>query len=155
MPSFTFKRSQAAMLTRPKTGRERRRAERKPMQSHAELYRCPSSSRATPLKVAVKDVSATGVGVVHDEPLPVGQKYVVKEPLISQQKSVLYTVVRAERMGADKYSIGLHASHLIDEGNGGFIHSGESASAGRVNGMAKLLLLAMLFGGLAAAWTLR
>src|SRR4051812_18086968 len=84
---------------RAKRGAERRRAKRVPIESQAELFRCPSSSRTAPVKVAVRDVSATGVGVLSDEPLPVGQKYVVKEPtIISKQKSVLYTVVRAERI---------------------------------------------------------
>ena len=97
-------------------------------------------------------VSSTGVGVVHSEPLPVGQKYVVKEPTIERTHAALYTVVRADRIGEGRYSIGLHASHLIDNR---FVHS-ETGAAGvaHTSAMAKLLMLAILFGTLLAVWSM-
>jgi hypothetical protein len=84
---------------RPKRGAERRRAKR----ILAEFrWRSCSAARQQSHRAGqgrVRDVSATGVGVISDEPLPVGQKFVVKEPtIISKQNSVLYTVVRAERI---------------------------------------------------------
>jgi len=109
----------------------------------------PSSSRTAPIKVKIRDVSATGVGVLHTEPLPLGQKYVVKESTtISKRKSVLFTVVRADAIGENIYSIGLHDSHLM-----GKDYKVEKAS--RVNAMAKLLVLAIVMGSLVAvAWAL-
>jgi hypothetical protein len=129
-------------------GRDRRVAPRTLVDARGELYLCPGSSRTAPLNVVIRDVSATGVGVVHSDPLPMGQKYVVKEPTISRGKHVLYTVVRSEPLVAGGYAIGLHASHLMDN-NGGFLHSA-NGSLPRTSGMAKLLTLALLLGCLAA-----
>ena len=108
----------------------------------------PSSSRTAPIKVKVKDISATGVGIVHNEPLPLGQKYVVKEPTISKRKSVLFTVVRADPIGDNSYIIGLHDSHLVGEDYK--VQKNNSRTAA----MAKLLILAIVMGSLVAlAWT--
>ena len=138
----------AAAASRKK-GRERRLATRFPLNSSAELIRVPSSSRAAPIKVKVKDVSATGVGVMYSEPLPLGEKYVVKEPTISRRKSVLFTVVRADQVGENNYSIGLHDTHLMDKD-----YKVHSVAHTRVVAMAKLLILALIMGGLFAVWTL-
>jgi len=138
-----------AAAARRKNGAERRLATRFPLNSSAELIRVPSSSRAAPIKVKVKDVSATGVGVMHSEPLPLGEKYVVKEPTISRRKSVLFTVVRADQVGENNYSIGLHDSHLMDKD-----YKVHSAAHAHIVAMAKLLVLALIMGGLFAVWTL-
>jgi hypothetical protein len=132
-----------------KKGSERRRATRVPLDAQAELMSVPSSSRTAPIKVKIKDVSATGVGVVHSEPLPLGQKYVVKESTtIAKRKSVLYTVVRADPIGDNSYSIGLHDSHLM-----GIDYKIEKKS-GRVAKMARLLIVAIIMGSLVAVgWT--
>jgi hypothetical protein len=131
-----------------KTGRERRRATRVPLNSSAELIRVPSSSRTAPIKVKVRDVSATGVGIQHTEALPLGEKYVVKESTISRRKNVLFTVVRADQLGENNYSIGLHDTHLM-----GRDYRVEKRHA-RTAAMAKLLIIAIVAGGLAAvAWT--
>lgn len=131
-----------------KKGRERRRATRVPLNSQAELIRVPSSSRTAPIKVKVRDVSATGVGIQHTAALPLGEKYVVKEATISKRKNVLFTVVRADQIGENNYSIGLHDTHLM-----GKDYKVEKKHA-RTAAMAKLLILAIIAGGLVAvAWT--
>ena len=137
----------AQAAPRRRKGSERRRATRFPLNSQAELIRVPSSSRTAPVKVKVRDVSATGVGVVHTEPLPLGEKYVVKERTLSKRKSVLFTVVRADPVGENSYSIGLHDSHLM--GKDYKVHKRAHISA-----MVKLLILALIMGGLFAVWTL-
>jgi hypothetical protein len=139
----------AAAVAARKKGRERRLATRFPLNSSAELIRVPSSSRTAPIKVKVKDVSATGVGVMYSEPLPLGEKYVVKEPTISRRKSVLFTVVRADQVGENNYSIGLHDTHLMDKD-----YKVHSVAHTRIVAMAKLLILALIMGGLFAVWTL-
>lgn len=131
-----------------KKGSERRRATRFPVNSQAELIRVPSSSRAAPIKVKVKDISATGVGITHTEPLPIGEKYVVKEPTISRRERVLFTVVRADHIGDNNYSIGLHDTHLM-----GKDYKVEKRAHAHTVAMAKLLILALILGGLFAAWT--
>ena len=148
MPATAPNVSSAPAFARsPRKGRDRRRATRVPLDSQAELIRVPSSSRTAPIKVQVKDVSATGVGVMHTEPLPLGGKYVVKEPTISKRKSVLFTVVRADAVGENRYSIGLHDSHLM--GKDYKVHK-----SSHIGAMAKLLILAIVMGSLlAVAWT--
>jgi hypothetical protein len=147
--SSTAPAAPAAPAAPRKKGKERRLATRFPLNSHAELIRVPSSSRTAPIKVKVKDISATGVGITYTEPLPIGEKYVVKEPTISRRKSVLFTVVRADQIGENNYSIGLHDSHLI-----GKDYKVHSKKHGRVAAMATLLILALIMGGLFAVWTL-
>ena len=131
-----------------KKGSERRRSPRREVNKTAELIVCPASSRTAPIKVNVRDISSTGVGLIHNEPLPLGQKYVVREPsIIPRSQPCLYTVVRADPAGEGKYSIGLHASHLIG------LDAGEKTGRAKTAAMARLLILAILFGGLfAAAW---
>jgi hypothetical protein len=124
-------------------------AERRAVNSQAELIVCPASSRTAPIKVNVRDISATGVGLVHHEPLPLGQKYVVKEQsIISREQPCLYTVVRTDAIGDGKYSIGLHATHLMG------LDCAAKTGRAKVGAMAKLLILAIIMGSLAAvAWT--
>src|SRR5688500_13223242 len=57
-------------------GRERRRAKREALGTRGQLIRCPASSRTAPIDVQFSDRSSTGVGIVHHEPLPIGQKVV-------------------------------------------------------------------------------
>ena len=80
------------------TGRERRKAPRKPLGTVGQLVVCPASSRTAPLEVHVNDYSVTGIGIIHNEPLPLGQKYVIKEQNVARQGSVLFTVVRCDRI---------------------------------------------------------
>jgi len=131
-----------------KKGADRRRSPRREVNKTAELIVCPASSRTAPIKVNIRDISATGVGVIHSEPLPLGQKYVVREPsIIPRSQPCLYTVVRADRVGDGKFSIGLHASHLMG------LEVGEKTGRAKTAAMARLLILAMLTGGLiAVAW---
>jgi hypothetical protein len=131
-----------------KKGSDRRRSPRREVNKTAELIVCPASSRTAPIKVNVRDISSTGVGLIHNEPLPLGQKYVVREPsIIPRSQPCLYTVVRADPAGEGKYSIGLHASHLMG------LDAGEKTGRAKTAAMARLLILAILFGGLfAAAW---
>ena len=138
----------AAAPSAKKKGSDRRRSPRRDVNRTAELIVCPASSRTAPIKVNVRDISATGVGLIHNEPLPLGQKYVVREPsIIPRSQPCLYTVVRADAVGEGKFSIGLHASHLIG------LEVGEKTGRAKTAAMARLLILAILTGGVvAAAW---
>jgi hypothetical protein len=138
----------AAAPSAKKKGSDRRRSPRRDVNRTAELIVCPASSRTAAIKVNVRDISATGVGLIHNEPLPLGQKYVVREPsIIPRSQPCLYTVVRADAVGEGKFSIGLHASHLIG------LEVGEKTGRAKTAAMARLLILAILTGGVvAAAW---
>jgi hypothetical protein len=137
-----------SLLTLTRTHvKERRRCPRQQVEARGELLVCPASIKTGPIEVIVRDVSATGVGVRHDSPLPLGQKCVVKAPGLDENKACLYTVVRAERTGDGAFDIGLHASHLMDDS--GF-YPRESHDRGHIGAMAKLLILTLLFGILGA-----
>ncbi len=131
-------------MIKPKHGRERRKAERFPMNSKGELFVCPATSRTVPIHVDVKDASTTGVGVISPEPLTMGEKYVVKEQTLSRGKRVLYTVVRSQTLNDGRFSVGLHASDLIDG-------AGRRAAAGGGQNAASRLLFLVLIVGICAA----
>ena len=137
-------------VMKKKKGADRRLSPRREVNKTAELIVCPASSRTAPIKVNVRDISSTGVGLIHNEPLPLGQKYVVREPsIIPRSQPCLYTVVRADQVGDGKFSIGLHASHLMG------LEVGEKTGRAKTAAMARLLICAILLGGLfAAAWAL-
>jgi hypothetical protein len=126
--------------------KERRRAQRFPLGTEGQLTVCPAIAGMPPVKVRVKDASVTGVGIIHDEPLRVGQKYVIREKTLSRRKSVLFTVVRCEPTGDGKYSIGLHASHLM--GRDRMPLSDQRGRGVRIFG---LLIAIVLVGGVVAA----
>jgi len=94
--------------------------------SQARLTLCPAPRRPVPIEVTVEEYSETGIGIIHSNPLPIGQTYVVEEPAITSGGSQLYTVVRAEpqppewRIGLSKAStladpIEDHVTHVESE----------------------------------------
>ncbi len=93
---------------------DRRRAARQRIDGAGELSASSGGSRAAAMPVEVRDISATGVGLVHDVPLAVGQKFVVKQDLLPPHGPRLFTVVRSDATAGGRYSIGLHASNLLD-----------------------------------------
>ena len=127
-------------------GDERRRAPRLRVDAPAELLVCPASSRTVPTAVKLKDVSATGIGVELDSPLPVGQKCVVKTSALPERQSRLYTVVRAYPDGQGKFHVGMHSSQLIAAESSGV---GEGAPRHSAAMTMLLLLIAGVAGG---AW---
>jgi hypothetical protein len=94
--------------------RERRQADRQPVNGTGELRACPGDARTPGLAVEMRDFSATGLGIVHDLPLAVGQKFVVKQDQLAADAHRLYTVVRSDSTPDGRYSIGLHATCLLD-----------------------------------------
>ena len=106
------------LLGRSCNTKERRRAERMRIDAPGELLAVPSDVYSRPVPVDVCDVSATGVGVTHDQPLPLGQKYVVKQDQLPAKGPRLFTVVRSDTTPDGRYSIGLHASNLLDPNRG-------------------------------------
>jgi hypothetical protein len=92
---------------------DRRRAPRTPLNTHGQLLVCPADNRSVPIPVTFKDASATGIGVVAQEPLALGHKYVVKEQTLSKREAVLFTVVRTRALDDHHFFAGLHATHLM------------------------------------------
>ena len=97
-----------------KTGRERRRWPRTRHKAKAQVVLCPGSGRGG-TEVEILDYSKEGIGLISHDGLLMGEKYVVREPHITAQGgSVIYTVVRAQRIDDDKWSIGLQVSNSVD-----------------------------------------
>ena len=132
-------------LTRPRKSSDRRGGLRLPIDAKGELFLCPANSRVMPLHVHVKDVSETGVGVMYGAPLPLGQKYVVKQPSVAKtnKSTYLFTVVRSEPVGDGRFSIGLHASHLSQND---FVHAETRPSREATSRMAPMLIAALIVG---------
>jgi hypothetical protein len=112
--------------------KDRRRAARMPVEAQGHILPCPASSRTTPTPVLVRDVSATGVGITHDTPLPVGAKFVVKQESFPPDQPRLYTVVRAASMPDGNFSIGLFAGQL---GGGGARAAAHHTTRGHRHGV--------------------
>jgi hypothetical protein len=100
--------------TRP-TSIESRAAPRTRRQSHAQLLLYPAGRHPHPFDVTVVDYSATGIGIVHDEGLLIGQRFIVREPYVTKGNTCLFTVVRSDHRADGTYSIGLHVSNTLKE----------------------------------------
>ena len=62
------------------------------------------------MAIQVCDVSASGVGIIHSEPLPPGTQYVVKQASFAPEQPRLYTVARSRVNRDGSFAIGLQAS---------------------------------------------
>ncbi|HYO09353.1 MAG TPA: hypothetical protein VER17_10310 [Tepidisphaeraceae bacterium] len=96
-------------------GAEKRRAPRFRRNSDAQLLLWPAGPRTLPIDVKVSDYSSTGLGVVHDETLLIGQVYVVREPFVTDGTSCMYTVARSDRRPDGRFSIGLHKCNTLED----------------------------------------
>ena len=95
-------------------GADRRAAERKSIHAEGELRSCAQFTRTQPMTVKVCDVSASGVGIIHSEPLPPGAQYVVKQASFTPEQPRLYTVARTTVKRDGSFVIGLQASHSAE-----------------------------------------
>jgi HD-like signal output (HDOD) protein len=75
----------------------RRRAARIRRDGHIRIIPCANGVLSPPIPVRLKDLSSTGIGVLHTQPLPLGTQFVVQLPQPGgQTKHLLYRVVRCE-----------------------------------------------------------
>ena len=94
---------------------EYRRAPRVRRKSHAQLLLYPAGRHPHPIDVTVVDYSATGIGIIHSEGLLVGQKFIVREPHVTEGKTCLFTVVRSEPRADGTFSIGMHIGNSLSD----------------------------------------
>jgi hypothetical protein len=92
---------------------ELRRAARVRRKSRAQLLLYPAGRHPHPIDVTIVDYSATGIGIIHSEGLLVGQKFIVREPHVTEGKTCLYTVVRSEARTDGSFSIGMHIGNSL------------------------------------------
>ena len=88
---------------------DRRRARRIKRESLAQLMFWPTTRRCTPIDVQMLDYSSTGVGVLHDEAMLIGQKFILKEPFVTKGGTCLYAVARCDKRDDGRFTVGLHA----------------------------------------------
>ena len=102
---------------------DRRKAVRVPHCAPFVLRPLTGTAAAESVTVVLQDLSATGMGIIHSEPLRLGDRFEV--PLERQATgaaalSLVCTVVRCERMDEDLYSIGFEfnsSAAAIDAGS--------------------------------------
>ncbi len=97
------------------TPQERRRARRIKRDSRAQLIFWPAIARSAPLDVELIDYSSTGVGVLHDQAILIGQKFVLTEPFVTRGSTCIYTVARCDRREDGQFIVGLHACTSTDQ----------------------------------------
>jgi hypothetical protein len=93
-----------------KNGTDRRRAPRIKRDGPAQLIFWPASTRTAALDVRLLDYSRTGVGVLHQEAIIIGQKFVLREPFVTRDSTCIFTVARCDKRDDGYYIIGLHAT---------------------------------------------
>jgi hypothetical protein len=96
------------------SGAERRRAPRFKRESNAQLIVWPASTRTAPITVRLVDYSRTGVGLLHDEAILIGQKFVLREPFVTRDSTCIYTVARCQKRHDGHFIIGLHVATASD-----------------------------------------
>lgn len=70
---------------------------------------------AVPFSVVIEDISRSGIGVVHTEPLPLGMQYVLTLPRAGMHSTVVVCeVVRCEQAGSRLHRIGLSSAEPIE-----------------------------------------
>ena len=101
--------SPSGSTSAPPDGEEKRGARRIPYIGAAQLLPWPAKPRTVPIDVLVVDYSRTGVGILHDEGLIIGQQFILREPNVTVgSNTCMYEVVRCHHRPDGRFSIGLH-----------------------------------------------
>lgn len=70
----------------------------------------PGKGGAVTLPMAVRDVSSTGIGIIHSEPVALGTQFLLllepSDPTVSTPTSILCTIVRCRAVAAKLFSLG-------------------------------------------------
>jgi hypothetical protein len=128
---------------------ERRRAERTKRKFVTQVTPWAPGVPSVPFDVVIEDISDTGAGLVHDQPLSIGVPHLLTVPRGDEGRSIIreYIVIRCAQRPDGKYSIDLEAS--LARGSSTI---SATTPAKRVMGKnIKLLFLALGVVGLLAA----
>jgi hypothetical protein len=95
---------------------ERRRASRIRRKVATQMVPWSLGQAPTPVQVVLEDISETGIGIVHFEPIEKGRKFLVTVPRPNARSTVVECItVRCEQFGQQLYKIGLAASSKIED----------------------------------------
>lgn len=105
----------AAYNSRPPIGPERRAAPRFPSLAVADLHRTQNGTAQPVTKVAVRDISVSGIGIYQTEKMAVGEQFVIGLPRPGAgQLRILCTVVRVYPMAEKLFVTGAAFVKLAD-----------------------------------------
>jgi hypothetical protein len=91
-------------------GRERRRSARVTREGCLLIKPHIGGATAAAQRVRFRDVSAAGLGFIHEMPLPPGAQFIVELPGRGSSKTILYTVVRCIPGDDGQFRIGARMS---------------------------------------------
>jgi hypothetical protein len=85
-PTITLNVEQMALITSAfdsafeKGDDERRQHHRLPLGTRAQLVRFKGKSALPPTNVTIRDISVSGIGLLHSEPIPAEEQFAVRVP---------------------------------------------------------------------------
>jgi hypothetical protein len=94
---------------------ERRRDFRVKHRVDAEICQWLRGSQGEPFHVRIEDFSPGGVGLIHNEPLPLDTDYLIKVPRPNTTDLVvLFTIRRCQPLEEGAYLVGAELSSVMD-----------------------------------------
>jgi hypothetical protein len=93
---------------------ERRRAERMKRKFVTQMTPWAPGVPSVPFDVIIEDISETGIGLVHDQPLSLGVPHLLTVPRGEDGGSMIgeYVVIRCTPRADGKYTIGMEVSGI-------------------------------------------
>src|SRR5438874_12176736 len=85
---------------------ERRKTPREPVVGQAIIIPCGPRPKRIASIVEVRDISPDGLGIVHTEPLNVGENFILYLSSTTEPKAILCTVTRWNPLGQRFFAIG-------------------------------------------------
>jgi hypothetical protein len=96
---------------------DRRRTHRLTQKFVTQMTPWAAGHASVPFEVVIADMSDTGCGIIHDQPLDVGLRHLLTVPRFKDKPITLeYIVIRCDRRTDGSYSIGMekvNANHPI------------------------------------------
>jgi len=106
--------TELSLAERRKGVANRRRTARKVRNGRISIIPCRHGILGRPIQVLMHDASSTGMGFTHDQPMAVGQQFVIQlpDPITGAAKTLLYSVVRCD-MRCGVASIGAELVNVL------------------------------------------
>jgi HD-like signal output (HDOD) protein len=106
-----------ALSRRQATNANQRRSQRLAREGTLPLFPCARGALGREVRVRLRDLSACGIGVVHNKPLGRGSQFVICLPQPGgSTKSLLYTAVRCEAAGSH-FNVGAELRAVLHIGD--------------------------------------
>lgn len=76
----------------------------------------PEDQGSRAVETWVRDMSASGIGIIHSQAVPHGARFIVQFPARSGKRlSVLYSVAHCEQLASNLYSVGARLVHIFPD----------------------------------------